>query len=148
MEHVQALFFFLEENVNGSFTDKVLPEFRAELSLEQRSQVLRAKGHLDLPVTLSAMRFLMITNLITEPVPSANINLRDYLDYVEVKDGDVDYISELEWYDKNFPHSLTLGTCLAAFSILLGSSLSQDARGQPAPLPSAPPRPDNPNPFR
>lgn len=120
--HLQSLFFFLEENANGSFLDKILPQYRTPLSADQRDDLLRAQPQLDVAVCLNAMRELMLESpgLLNEPGPGADIGLRDYLDFIEVGDESMD---EIESYDQHFPTSLTIGTCLAAYQLLTNATV-------------------------
>jgi hypothetical protein len=120
--HLQSLFMFLEENANGSFLDKILPQYREPLSPEQRDDVVRSQPVLDMNALLPAMREVMISapGLMSDPGPGTHLKLRDFLDWVESGD---DYMSDIASYNDNFPHSLTVGTCLAAFQIYSSSSV-------------------------
>ena len=60
--HLSSLFMFLEENVNGSFYDKILPEYREQLNDEQRDEVMKAQGRLDMTILLPAMREFMLNS--------------------------------------------------------------------------------------
>ena len=120
--HLQSLFLFLEENANGSFLDKILPQYRETLSPEQRDDVVRSQAVLDMNTLLPAMREVMISapGLMSDPGPGTHLKLRDFLDWVESGE---DYMSDIASYNDNFPHSLTVGTCLAAFQIYSSSSV-------------------------
>merc|ERR1719272_193259 len=123
--HLQSLFFFLEENANGSFLDKILPQYRASLTDDQRDDLLRAQPHLDTAVCLNAMRELMLESpgLLNEPGPGPEIGLRDYLDFIDPGDDVNDSMDEIESYDEHFPQSLTIGTCLAAYQLLTNATV-------------------------
>ena len=123
--HLQSLFFFLEENANGSFLDKILPQYRAPLTDDQRDDLLRAQPHLDTAVCLNAMRELMLESpgLLNEPGPGPELGLRDFLDFIDPGDDVNDSMDEIESYDTHFPRSLTIGTCLAAYQLLTNASV-------------------------
>jgi hypothetical protein len=116
--HLQSLFFFLEENANGSFLDHILPQYRQELSPVQKDELRVAQPFLELSIVLNAMRELMSQSpgLLQEPGPGVDIELRDYLDYI-------DGVDESESYEEHFPHSLTIGTCLAAYQLLTNATV-------------------------
>lgn len=126
LEHLQALFFLLEENTNGSFLDRILPQYREPLSDGQKHDVLRARSKLDLGSVLRAMRELMMQSpgLVQDgpTLPSPSLPVRDFLDYIDGP-GD-DYMVDIKSYAEHFPASLTMGTCLAAYQILSNATVN------------------------
>jgi hypothetical protein len=120
--HLQNLFLMLEEELTGSFLDKIRPRYKQPLTTAQREDLLVAQLKFDVPTIVIGLRSLLRKTCLGDTGPDPDTVLRDYLDYAEVDDTSFD---EMEDYDENFPRSCLFKNALAVYQLLTGASVDR-----------------------
>lgn len=121
MCHLNSLFRLLEDNTAGSFEERVLQQFKWELSTEQKAHLLRAQPGLQMDLLLPALRGYIVDLLCNE---SGNQNPQWNLKseaLAMVEAGEL-YLDEYAWFqgdeddeESGFPNNLVVANALEVY---------------------------------
>ena len=115
--NLQSTYLFLEECLNGSPLEKILPGYRQELPPSAVSALQVVMQRMDLTVLIPAFRHFL-DRLVDGAQLSPSLDIKNTLGYEST---DADHVLlDLDWFETYFPEAPLLKHALAAFKLLSG----------------------------